>query len=437
MTIRVPESAAGGRSLAPQTGEPEPRLAVQVEPYPYPYRAMLAVCSDLDLTPDMDVYVSSSRYLNTRDHTSMGTGVGLEVGNTMYFDMPPGQLAYWNTDDAGRAIIHAMMRSGHIDCIHSFGDLARTRAQAERSLEALVRNDCRLEVWVDHSKAATNIGPDIMVGTGDVPGSAAYHTDLTLSYGIRYVWRGRTTGVIGQDAPVDFGTLASMLNPRHPIASTTTIVKEAVKAHLGMQGHPRWEMYGANEVCRPGELRDGRIVWEFLRSNSYWGGSGRGDRPERLADVITEGMLHTLVRREGATILYAHLGKVEDRTRPFGDAACTAFRRLASAQEAGMVLVASTHRLLRFLTVRNGVRINSQRQGDGLLIHIDHVADPVRGAYEPTRDDVQGLTFRVPRCPNVTVEMSDGTYVPLDILHRGDHTFACIPWRRLEFPAIR
>ena len=57
-----------------------------------------------------------------------GPGVGLEVGNSIYFDMPPGQFAYWNTDDAGRAMVRALIRSGHIDCLHSFGDLATTRA---------------------------------------------------------------------------------------------------------------------------------------------------------------------------------------------------------------------------------------------------------------------------------------------------------------------
>ncbi len=437
MTTRLNRPLVADRPGEGPHVDADARVPIQVEPYPYPYRAMMAICSDLDLTPDIDVYLDSSRYLNTREQTSMGTGVGLEVGNTMYFDMPPGQLSYWNADDYGRAVIHTLMRSGHIDCLHSYGDLATTRAHAERALESLVRNDCRLQVWVDHSKAPTNIGPDIMMGSGDVAGSPAYHSDLSLAYGVRYIWRGRTTGVIGQDAPVDFTTLASMLNAKHPIASTRTVVKEAVKAHLGRCGHPRWEMYGANEVCRPGELRDGRVVWEFMRSNSYWGGSGRGDRPERLVDVITEGMLHTLVRREGATILYAHLGKVQDRTQPFGEAARTAFRRLAAAQDAGMVLVASTHRLLRFLTVRNGVRMSCRREGDAVMIHIDHVADPVLGAYEPTREDVQGLTFRLPRCGRVCVEMSDGAYVPLDLMHRGDHTFACIPWRRLEFPHLR
>ena len=56
---------------------------------PYPYRAMLAIASDLDETPDLGVYLESMRYLNTRGDTSMGPGVGLEVGVHLQPDDEP------------------------------------------------------------------------------------------------------------------------------------------------------------------------------------------------------------------------------------------------------------------------------------------------------------------------------------------------------------
>jgi hypothetical protein len=99
----------------------------QVRRFPYPYKAMVAICSDLDGTPDRDHYLNIVRFLNTEDETPAGKGVGLEVGNTIYFDMPDNQFAYWNTDDLGREIVRKLIHSGHIDCFHSFGDLATTR----------------------------------------------------------------------------------------------------------------------------------------------------------------------------------------------------------------------------------------------------------------------------------------------------------------------
>src|SRR5690606_30898346 len=133
-------------------------------------------------TPDRHVYLEIARYLNTTEATAMGPGVGLEVGNSIYFDMPPDQFAYWTTDDAGRAMIRDLIRSGHIDVLHSYGDFCDRRSDVELYLNELRRHDLQLEVWVDHSKAPTNFGPDIMVGSGDVEGAESYHADLTLAY---------------------------------------------------------------------------------------------------------------------------------------------------------------------------------------------------------------------------------------------------------------
>ncbi|MFQ5494518.1 MAG: hypothetical protein ACE5EX_03975 [Phycisphaerae bacterium] len=112
----------------------DPRATTALRPYPYPYRAMLAICSDLDETPNRDVYWKIMRFLN-----GSPSGLGLEVGNTIYFDMPPDQFSYWGTDDAGREMVRNLIHSGHIDCLHSFGDLATTRAHAQRALEELAR----------------------------------------------------------------------------------------------------------------------------------------------------------------------------------------------------------------------------------------------------------------------------------------------------------
>ncbi|MDH3514699.1 MAG: hypothetical protein OEM83_07520, partial [Gammaproteobacteria bacterium] len=185
-----------------------------VRAFPYPYRAMLAICSDLDETPDRHVYREIMRYLNTTETTMMGEGVGLEVGNSIYFDMPPDQFAYWNTDDAGREMVRQLIKSGHIDCFHSYGDMAVTRRHAGIALEELARHDCRMQVWIDHGTAPTNFGSDIMQGHGDEPGSPVFHADLTCQHGVEYVWRGRVTSVIGQDARRRLGGL---WNRRHPL----------------------------------------------------------------------------------------------------------------------------------------------------------------------------------------------------------------------------
>lgn len=305
---------------------------------------MLAICSDLDETPDAETYFELMRFLNTTDDTSMGRGVGLEVGNTIYFDMAPGQFSYWNATDKEREKIRTLIRSGHIDCIHSFGDLATTRGHAARALEELERHDCRIAVWVDHAVAPTNFGSDIMRGHGDEPGHPAYHADLTMAYGVRYVWRGRVSSVIGQNRKVSFGGIADW---SRPLQSLRTIGKEAAKQILARTGAPKYRLHAANRILQPATLRSGQKVFEFLRCNPHWNGVSSHDTGYGIAEVLNDRFLQRLVEREGSCILYTHLGKLRGK-RGFEEETVKAFRRLARYHHAGEILVTTTRRLLDF-----------------------------------------------------------------------------------------
>jgi hypothetical protein len=400
---------------------------------------MLAVCSDLDETPDARVYLEIAGFLNTREATAMGRGVGLEIGNSIYFDMPPTQFSYWGTDERGREMARALMRSGHIDVIHSWGDLASERRHAERNLAELERHGCRLEVWIDHSKAPSNFGPDIMVGQGDLPGAAAYHADLTLAYGVRYVWRGRTTGLTGQDAPIRRRSFVPLLRKGRSIVSTRTVVKEAAKVALGLLGRPRWRLYGANRVCHPCTLRDGSRAWEFLRTNPSWGGPGASATAAGIEEVLTPGMLETLVASAGTAVLYTHLGKVVDPRTPFGPGTVGAFRHLARLRDAGTILVTTTRRLLRYVTVRDHLRFRAAVVGDTTVVTVDSVEDPVTGRRQPSAEDLHGLTFGVERGGPVEVRLANANGEALasePVATKDGKTWVRLPWPPLRFPDL-
>lgn len=394
---------------------------VAVRRIPYPYRAMLAICSDLDETPDRHVYVETARYLNTHRTTSMGPGLGLEVGNTIYFDMPPDQFAYWNTDDAGRAMVQALIRSGHIDCFHSFGDLAATRGHAGRALDELARHACRLEVWIDHAVAPTNFGADIMRGAGDLPGAAAYHADLTCGFGVRYVWRGRVTSVIGQDTA---RRLAGIYRGTHPVSSARTLAKEVAKGALARLGSAKYVMHAANGVLRKTRLRDGSPVDEFLRSNPHWEAVDKGETAEGLADVLSEPVLHRLMDREGCMVLYTHLGKIRGRQEPLPPRTRGALGRLAALYREGRILVTTTRRLLdhcrgvreaafRVLPSDGGLTLDVTVPVDGVALSF-YVAEPERTGVRVNGREVTALQRNGPD-------------------HTGRRSVS-IPWAPLEFP---
>lgn len=355
-----------------------------------PPKAALAICSDLDETPDAETYFEIIRFLTTTEETSMGPGVGLDIGNSIYFDMPPGHFSYWNTTEENRERIRALIRTGHIDVLHSYGDLATTRAHAARALDELHKHDCYLKVWVDHAQAPTNFGADIMRGHGDEPGHPAYHADLTLQYGIKYVWRGRVTSVIGQNQPFSFRHLISdLLAPREAgrsemgdgrseegsaiserptsnshvatsssqlLASSRTVAKECGKQLLARCGNRKYAMHGLNQILAPCSLRDGQVSLEFLRCNPHWGGVSCGDRGDQIHEVLTRRFLDRLVERQGKCILYTHLGKLGERRHGGQLCPCAwaTLRCLSDYRRSAQLVVTSTRRLLDHLCATRG-----------------------------------------------------------------------------------
>ena len=422
MSIAALPAAAGAGATAAA-----PR--VERRALPYPYRALLAICSDLDETPDAALYVETARYLNTTGPTAFGPGCGLEVGNTIYFAMPPGQFAYWTTDDAGRAAVRALIRSGHVDCLHSFGDLAVTRADAARALDELARHGCRLEVWIDHAVAITNLGADIMRGEGDVPGAAAYHADLSVAAGIRYVWRGRVTSVTGQGVTRRLG---GIFDAGHPLASTRTLMKEGAKGVLPRLGQRRYAFHATNDVVAAATLRDGQPVVEFMRANPHWGGVSCCETATGFGEVATAGFLARLVARGGTCVLYTHLGKVRDVRAPFTPEGRAGLARLAEAQHAGDVLVTTTRRLLGYTSAGHTLAWTARAEGATVTIDVHRP----RGPLVPAPADLDGLTFYVD-APDRTRLLVDGVEPPRVLRHPADHTGRPgigLPWPRLEFP---
>ena len=414
------EPRVGAREAA--TGE-----RADVRRVPYPYRAMLAICSDLDETPDRGVYAETMRFLNTTSPTSMGPGVGLEIGNTIYFDMPPSQFAYWNTDDAGRQMLRDLMRSGHVDCLHSFGDLATTRAHAERALDELAAHGCALRVWVDHAVAPTNFGSDIMRGQGDVPGSAAYHADLTIAAGVRYVWRGRVTSVIGQSVPRSLGRLCRL---DHPVGSLTTIAKEAAKGALGRAGSPKYRMHAANDVLQPVQLRDGLRTQEFLRANPHWAGVNVGETAGGLAEVLTDAFIEHLCASGGVCVLYTHLGKVSDPAQPLPAGSRAALRRLARAAAERRILVTTTRRLLDFCHAERTATIFRTAGAEADRVDVRTTAAGLAAT------ELQGLTVYVAndRAVRVFVDGDERTAIACNPPDETGRASITIPWTPLTFP---
>jgi hypothetical protein len=398
---------------------------IRLRGLPYPYEAMLSICSDLDETPSAETYLRTSRFLNTKDKTPFGQGVGLEVGNTIYFYMNPGAFSYWNSSDDTRSIIRHLIRSGHVDCIHSFGDAATQRAQVQETLEHLDKHDCKIRVWIDHAVARTNFGADIMQGSGDVLGDPAYHADLTLDYGISYVWRGRVTSMRGQDAPA---SVRGIWQASEPVGSLVTWAKEAAKVCAAALGNAKYGLHRTNRLIRDVELRDSQRTIEFLRTNPHPLGVSTGDNACGLAMALSDEFLDRLVARRGKAIIYTHLGKQIDVQSGFPAPTRIALEKLAGRMHAGQVLVATTQRILDYAAMTSRLRWKLSHSGDMTEIALQG---------DPSLAKLDGLSFIVPVGRKYRVSYRGQTLPAFRVKAGGEHGewILHMPWAQLAYGA--
>jgi hypothetical protein len=254
----------------------------------------------------------------------------------------------------------------------------------------------------------------------------AYHADLTTAFGVQFVWRGRVTSITGQGVP---RRLAGIWSARHPIRSTVTLAKEAAKGAWARAGNEKYRMHAANDVLRRTRLRDGRPVWEFLRSNPHWGGVSRSETADGLPEVLTQAMLDRLIEREAVCVLYTHLGKIGNRAEPLRPAAREALARLARYCANGEILVTTTRRLLGYCCARRNLEVETTtHSGDGLTLSI---------RAPDARADLDGLTFYVAKPARTRLTVNGEEIVPVrnPVDHIGMASVS-IPWRRIEFPSL-
>ena len=402
-------------------------MSITLRKYPYPYSAMLAICSDLDETPNKEVYFETVRYLNTTEETSLGKGVALEVGNTIYFDMPENNFSYTNTDDDGRQKIHLLINSGHIDCLHSFGDFVNDRALIEKHWNAIQAGKRKIEVWVDHAQAPTNLDNDIMQGQGAEPGKPAYHSDLTVQSGmLPFIWKGRVTSCVAQNAKRSYQAL---FNKKQVKASLKTIALEFTKGWFARLGNKKYAMHKDNKVLRKSKLVDGTEINEFMRCNPSWGGVSCFDQARGIHHVLTKEVLDTLVKKQGCSILYSHLGKVYSTSEPFHQCTRQAFELLASYQNNHKILTATTRRLLGYNRTVAELNFIIKKVNTETQIHLTT-------AYQG--EDLNGLTWYVDEPESTSLYINNIRYNDLVINENNnvEQTSVSIQWHSLSFPKM-
>lgn len=410
--------------------------AVALRRFPYPYVASASITGDLDDLRTREDFVELVRFWNTPEKTNLGPGLDLELGHSFWFYDATGACdvtVFRGVSDElseSAGLIERLIRAGYIDCLHTYGDFSGggfRRELATRAIGYLRDRGLELEVWVNHgwwpgSPNIQQIGrlPEQL---GDDPGSAAYHTDLLIPYGIRFVDRYEIVHTVGQDA----GCTA-----RDRAAQAVEVLRYALSAREW-----RGRSVFGNRLVEPWTLDDGHAVYSFKRFIGKTRGLGAAGSRE-LARQLSREVLDELTAKGGYMLVYTHPWRNPDGDGLVAPEAVRALRRLAAEHHEGRIYVTTTRRLLTYNLVTRSLDWSAARSGDGLEIRIRAVGDEVRGRRLPAVDELQGVTFYTPAPETTRVLLGNE---PLGHLQRNppDHTgFASltIPTARLTLPPL-
>ena len=371
---------------------------VALRKFPFPYRAALTICSDIDNTETLEEYIEIQKFLNTRNFTNMGKGLGLDIGNSFFFYEPPADaISYFQggLDVADNFI--RLIKAGYIDTMHSYGKKSDfTRKDAIVSLQELKHHNCKINVWVDHTKSSDNFGDDGTFGFGDHLGSKEYHADLTIAYGVKYAWLGKVTMITGQSVPINLKNFTEIYDSDHPIDSVINIGKEFAKHFVSILGSKKYAMRKDNDLVKITKLDDGQLIYEFIRFDNYWEGVGEGANSKGLAYAISNKTLNRLKEVRGYMIVYTHFGINSNCAKNICEETQDALRNLAKEFEKGNIYITTTSKLLRYYIIHKYLDWSYEDKGGRLRINIHKVKDPVFGSFVPSVQDLEGITFFVP-----------------------------------------
>lgn len=351
---------------------------VSMRKFPYPYQGMLSITSDIDGTT-LEEFVSYHRFLNTKENTPMGRGLGLDVADSFWMfngtdytnpvdynqNGPGAVMTYFqgiSNQKKDANLINYYFNKGWIDSMHGLGDFNRrsprdnipTRNLAIQAWNALKADGIRPEIWINHGDTANkeNFGMNgkglYSYQKGDVPGSMFYNTDLDIKNGIHFVWNSKSKS-----------------------------------------------QFGYHSILFPIKLRDGQSIWGFYRYAYEPGKDGKfnwGWSPYKIYSELTPQHLNHLVENHQYAVVAQHLGGGID-PQPFTKQNVSALQLLTSYYDSGKILVARTSRLLHYNLTQQYIQYQIKAAKNETRVIFQSIADPVFGTRPVTFNDLRGITI--------------------------------------------
>lgn len=407
--------------------------SVKLRKFPYPYEAALAICNDLDNTRSINDYLDMMNFLNSSGQTAFGMGLGLEVGNSIWFynNTASQQVSYFKNNHAELSrdapLLLPLLKSGHIDTLHTFGNFDEggfKREYAERVIEELEKQGIKMAVWVNHGNRfnTQNLGMASYFHGAD-PSQAEYHFDLSRAYGLRYGWLGKMTHVLGQDAA-----------PKMSVLMKNTLQKALRYTKYRKLIEPPFDL--ENRLLFKTRLQDGADIWEFQRWVNAWGFETNLDL-KALAKQLKPNNLDRLIKNKGFLILYTHFCDGLDSTATVLNHVRKNLEYLSHLSRKKELLVATTFRLLKYYEISRYLKYDVIEGKGHVEIVIREELQTLDDKFRLSPNDLQGLAFIHERKIPIMVHLGNKK-TRLDFVQRFEknHSMAFMPWEPLPYPEL-
>lgn len=387
----------------------ETEVSAILRDWPYPYRAALTISNDADWM-QWQTFLDIHSYLNTDRDTPLGKGLDLEISDSFFpFTEDEGrEFSYFSGYEGKKSKyasqIRELVQAGYIDTLHTYGDFDQgicfKRKMADIAINEFMKQDMRLEVWTNHGTVNNiqNIGGSTgYYQHGDLRDSSAYHTDLSIQYGIKHYWNDTvltTRFALPKREPNFFPNLLG----GHPrLFLINKVLARILSSRLGCAVLPAMSGRG---LCSIHVLRDASKIWNFVRFR-FTTMLAYAPHARSLHLQLTDVNLKQLIKKRSVAIIYQHLGIMRDdkgriTNNPlpyFTSEQIQCLKRIEQLAIAGTLFVTGLRRLLNYINVSNYVDYDVIGSNGWEYIVIRGVKCPLAGWREAKEEEVQGLTF--------------------------------------------
>ncbi len=272
-------------------------MSVRVLKYPYPFKAWLTMANDPDNT----------RLADWQElHAFIWEELGLPFGDSLFvrsFNQNlPDQVNLEDNPEIGKGHLH--------DIIHTWGDYMHGRKRGfdrEDAIDAastLKQAGITPKVWIDHASFVGNMMHGTKKGaihkltdsSGHDYENFVYTLDIASDLGIRYIWNGEVTPVVGQDREMKFQD--------HVQQSGGNSLKASIKSGLQQIGGASVYQAPDNRQYYKRKFEDGAELYCFRRYGTWQDADIDG-----LHNLINPDKIAELIKVGGTSVVYSHLGK--------------------------------------------------------------------------------------------------------------------------------